>query len=512
MAVARVVNLVTGILSVFILIKTLGMDLFAAWAVLLGGGAAFAALDPGMPLTVIRFVSEASGHGDRNRVDSILTNVYAITLIAYGIGFCLLHPFSACLAGWLKLPATQWFSAGTLLTLTYGMVAARALMNPGVATLYALSYFREVAIISFLQAFLSNTFAWGAAILTGRLELVLISYWGTQAVVVFIANRFARHLVRWRITPSHINLATIKKMLMYGLRVQLNEWMLFFNFQYNKMMLAGWVGLAAVAPYELANRGGMALRSIPSSGLDTVMPKASVDHAQGVKLWPCYLNSLKIGINCAILFLVIPATVAPLFMHALGGTVGVMASSAFIIMIAGIIINILALPAKLLLQAMSLEKALVKTSLLTILMNIALTLLFVTHWGVNGAAAASAIAMLTGGIWITGIFHSHMGMRMTETMRNHMRKLWPILIVCPVWMAAAFFIQPLLPPSQLCSLAASGILYAICAACLYPFLFMTGWYRLSDQIFLWGRFQFKLDEPDECCLPWKKQFTEKLQP
>jgi len=93
MMAARVFSIVIGLAGIPVLLSQLGMDNFAAWAVLLGGSLAFYTLEMGMTPTVVKFLAE-SDDSDNDGVSSIISNATALLVISFTSAGILLFVFA----------------------------------------------------------------------------------------------------------------------------------------------------------------------------------------------------------------------------------------------------------------------------------------------------------------------------------------------------------------------------------------------------------------------------------
>jgi O-antigen/teichoic acid export membrane protein len=435
----RMVNIAVGLLTIPVLIRYLGGDGFAAWAILLATGAAFALLEVGMGPTAVRFLSLPARDQNWNEGRRLLARVWILLGLTFGTGFLATLWFAAPFAAWLGLPGTRIFSAEASVYLVFGAAAARALLQSGTLVLFAARRFVAVSIVSLLQPLTSNIAAMLVAWQFGRLDLTLIAFWGAQLGVLGMTFLLTRPMSVPRFGPGTLDVARFRELFRYGLANQMEGWAQFINFQFDKFIVAGLVGLWAVAPYEVANRAVAALRSIPASGADTFLPTAMTRQADKEQTWTWYLASSRIAAYGVCVFMLAPMAIAPVFLYAWTGEMGYVGRWAFVALSIGAMASVLSLPAATLAQAEGRPNLQGRAAALAILVNVPLSLLLVVQWGLVGAAIGTAAAMLVSAVLLVAGVHRHFGRPVAATLRV-LAGFWPLLLVGLCWGGLTYFL------------------------------------------------------------------------
>jgi len=353
MMMARLVNMGVGLVSIPILIHYLGGTGFAAWAILLALGVAFSLLEIGTT-TVVRFLVLPAAKCDWMEVRSLLGSVWILLVINFGIVLCILLWIADSIAAWLRLPHTEIFTASECIYAIFVATALRAFLQCGTQTLYAGQQFFQIAVISLLQPLLSNIAAILTAWLFGRLDFTMLAYWSIQVFVVGIVFFRYRHHCIPRFSYEAIRFSRLWDIWSYYTKTQLHQWAQFVNFQVDKFIIAGLVGLWAVAPYEVANRSVLALRSVPASGEGVFLPMAVKNSTSAEEAWKWYAQSTRFAAYGMCVFMLAPLAVSPVFLYAWAGEMGYVGSGAFVALIIGAMANMLALPAATLIQPVGL--------------------------------------------------------------------------------------------------------------------------------------------------------------
>ena len=438
MSATRVVNILLGVLMIPVLIRYLGGEGFAAWALFLSIGTAFSILDTGMPSSVIKHMAVCLDENDKPRANQVLTNALVFLFAMYIAFLPVIFWLAKPVVTWLRLPNGVEISAKALFVFVFASVALRSLLMGGTYTFYSARMFHTIAIISFCQSFLSNCGAIIAAYWSRRLDLSLEVFWGIQLAVVGFAFLRARHVFRWKFQVTSLNLKLLRQLTAHGFKVHVSNWTQFVNFQFDKLIIAGFVGLWAVAPYEVANRSVLALRSVLASGIEAFLPSATINAEEKLRAWGLYQKMTKLTVYGVVFFLIAPLTIAPMFLYAWTGEMGIYARWIFVALILGVVANITVLPSAIMVQAAGHAEIQTKSAIFSVILNIPLSLLFIQIWGSVGAAIGTGIA-LVGSAWLLFYStHRYYGKDMAGTLNEFWYKVWPALIACLVWALFSF--------------------------------------------------------------------------
>ena len=436
---ARLISMAMGIIAIPFLLHYLGSTAFAAWALLLALAAGFALLDMGAPAVIVRYLAAPAAAGNWQQARSMLGAVWVLLALSFGTGLMVTLWAAEPLSAWLRLPDTALFAARETVCIVFVASMLRAFLATGTYTLYAARQFSVTARIAVLQPLLANLAAIFTALGSGRLDLTLLAYWSVQLGVLGVNFVASRGLCQPRFDGAARSLPRLREMCAYGLKARVDQLAQFINFQFDKFIIAGFVGLWAVAPYEVANRCVLALRSIPASGVETMLPGAVVLQTEPGDTVSWYFASTRIAVYSVCIFMLAPLAVAPVFLYAWTGEMGYYGRWVFAALIAGAIAGVLTLPAAILAQATGHEDLPAKSAALSILFNIPLSLLLVLKWGPVGAAVGTGIALLLSAMQLFRSVHAHFGWRVSATLRT-IAHLWPPVLVCVCYGALTYWI------------------------------------------------------------------------
>jgi O-antigen/teichoic acid export membrane protein len=429
MTAGRALNLGLGFVMVPLLIRQLGGEGFTAWALLLSCSAVFSVLDVGIPTAFRREAAVALRSGDGAGLGRLIsTAVMAVTPI-YAVLTPLVIVQAPWLAHWLKLSDGEVLSASGSIVFVFLTVALRSILRLGFDLLYAAGDFRAVGILATTQAFLSNAAATAAASLSGRLDIALVCFWSAQLAIAAVGVWVAHRRLPVRPRFSRVGPASARRFLRFGIKVQFQDWAQAVNFQFDKFVILSHVGLGAVLVYEVANRTVLALRSLPAAGMDTFLPGAAVKapDREALRVW--YSRTVRLAAYSVALFVIAPLAVAPVFLSAWVGEIGHASRWAFTALAFGTAANLLAFPSATLLQAMDKAGLQARASLVSMLLNVPLSLCLVRLWGVDGAAIGTAIAMASAAVLLVRDAHRALGVACSTTVREIGKQMWPVYAV-----------------------------------------------------------------------------------
>ena len=428
---ARLVNMVVGLAMIPLLIHSLGGHGFATWTILLSCAAVFNELQLGMHTALVRAVAIA----DRSEPatvarlwSSAAAFLVAIHLLALPLIFLLARP----LGRWLRLPDIGPWHPGTAIVVVFLAVGARAVLVTGMFSLFAATRFRSVAALSLAQAMTSNVAATLIAWRSRDVAATLLGFWAAQLLVVGAGFFIARNM-GWRPRPTLVSGSLIRELLGYGVRVQLAEWAQIVNFQFDKFVIVRLLGLWPAALYEVSNRSVLALRSIPSGGMDTFLPVATQRSAGDVDGNGAARRMALVALYGIVLFFAAPLVVAPVFLYAWVGEMGYVSRHVFAYLVVGAATNLLALPLATLAQAAGRPEVQARAAAASILLNIPLSLTLVRIWGVEGAALGSSIAMVLGMGVLLREARIALGQGVVSTVAGTMGRHWPLALACLAW-------------------------------------------------------------------------------
>jgi O-antigen/teichoic acid export membrane protein len=459
---SRVFALGIGLLGVPILLSSLGPAGFAAWAVLMGASVVFYSLELGMPPTLVRYLAREGWAG--RAADEAVSSAAALLAVVYVAALGLVALGARPAAEWLRLPSTPLLSPARMIVFVCGMVALTSMLKLGLCGLDAVGRFRMVAMLGGVQSGLTNGAAWVVAVRTRRLDLVVITYWAVHLAVACASAVISRRLVPWRLRARGVSAARMLALLRHGFFLQCSSLVYLAHFQLDRSLISAFAGLPEVARYEIGVRPAQVLRSLPASSFRTFLPAvARADPAEARNL---YLDMTRTAGHAAVLFLVLPLTVAPYFLFAWAGEIGYHGRWVFFFLALALTADLVAAPVSNMLQALGRTSMESRFALSGLLVHAAAAAVLVGRFGKSGSAAACAIGLLCAHGAFIFAFHRLMGWRVAETASALWLEFRAALMICAANAVVAAVVRPWVIVSRWYMLPAAGLLYAAGACAL----------------------------------------------
>jgi O-antigen/teichoic acid export membrane protein len=424
----RAMNLIVGLAMIPMLVHFLGGLEFATWAVLLSSSIVFAQLHLGIP-TALAFEVAVTARSKPELVSRLWSSAAVFLAGVHAVLLPVVVTMAPRIGEWLRLPNVGTWPPGVVLVFVFLCVAARSVLLTGSAILLGFFHFRRAAAFALAQALLSNVAASAVAAVTGHLAETLAAFWTVQlavAAAAFVGARRTGARPAARLMVSGL----ASRLLRTGLTFQIAEWAQTINFQFDKFVIVRVLGLWPAALYEVANRSVLALRSIPASSTETMLPIAAHHAATGGSTLGQTRRLMLLALHGALLFCAAPCAVAPVFLYAWVGEMGYVSRYVFVWLAVGAAANLFALPIATLTQAAGHPRVQASAALCSIAVNVLLSVTLVHVWGVPGAAFGSSLAMLLGTAVLVRQARGTLGAEVTATLRLALVRHLPVIAAC----------------------------------------------------------------------------------
>ena len=392
----RMITMAIGLLGLPILMSTLGLLQFGAWAVLLGGTFAFGTLELGMSSAVMRWTTLAlmpeSERFGAHDINAIMSNSLACAVAVFALAGIPLFTLADPLAAWLNLPATEWFSAGQCIIIVYSTVTIMALLRCTVAPILAARRMDVHAGFITLQSIVGAAATWGVAWSTRRLDMVLVANAVAIITVQVFAALWTRRRMPWRLAPGTLDMGLARAMLSYGIALQFSDLSTFVMYQFDKLIISGVVSPVEVTHYEVASRSAQALGSISSAPFIAFTPSLTERHGRREDPSADLLRMLRLTVLGTGFFLLLPLAVSRLGLFAWVGQIGYHAAATFALLALSVISTTLIMPLSISAQAMGRASMEFTRAAAAMIINVPASVLLISAYGKEGAALGTLIA------------------------------------------------------------------------------------------------------------------------
>ncbi|MEZ5964084.1 MAG: lipopolysaccharide biosynthesis protein [Planctomycetota bacterium] len=432
---ARVLATLAMLVSVPLLLRALGEAGFAAWAVLHGSASLLGLCEFGATPTLVRYLATPIRDGDRARVDTVLSSAFLPLVPVVAAVVALAWPLAVPLAGWLRLPDTPWLDAVAMLRLTLTAVGVQTLLGVLLAPAQAAQRFVLAAALAAGSTVSATAVAVGVALASERLDLALVAFLATRLLSLAAAIACVRvRVCAYSLRPRLVRRPVARQLFRHGGMLQVSQLCEFVNAQFDKLIIPGFVSLAAVAPYEAACRALFGVRGFPVAAVSVLLPAAAHRHDRGDDLSALYVRASRVAALGVALCLLAPWAVAPLLFRAWVGDAGDAAATLFALLLPGIAMNVYTAPVSTVLQASAGAGLQAAVSAGALALNAALSLLLVGRFGVAGAAAGTAVSMVATSLGYLWLFHRRLGVPLVTTLGSSLRPLLPLLpLLAAMW-------------------------------------------------------------------------------
>ena len=281
-ATGRIAAVLVWILLTPPILRALGTEGFAVWALFFALTGYFAALDLGFVQGTLRHVAAARERGAHREAGAFAT-LGLLGFLALGVVWMALALLlRAPLLRWLHIPPAQSGAAGFAVLAGAAVFTLAGCANVTLATLQGYDRFGLANLVSLLV-----TLQQAAGIL-----VVLRRGWGLWGLVTNVGVGWsfgfllglvvvARALPAFRWGGVRASLAHARQALAFGGPMQLASLMAVVHAQADKFLLPVFVTLAAVTPYELGARVLGSVITFPQLLLLAMLPAAAALHSAG---------------------------------------------------------------------------------------------------------------------------------------------------------------------------------------------------------------------------------------
>ncbi len=261
-------------------LEVLGVEGFAIWSLFFALTGYLSALDLGLVQGTLRHVAAARARGAHDEAGAFATLGVLGFLVLGALWLALLLCFGDLVLHVLRIPAA------------HAQAARFALVAGGAA--FALAGVANVVMVV-AQACgrfdLANGIAVAISLIQGTgILVVLHGGWGLRGLVWSMCLAWAAGIglgvvllgikvpeFRWR--SPRASMAHVKPALAFGGAMQLAAIFSALHLQLDKFLLARFVALAAITPYELGSRVALSASAFPQLLLLAVLPTAAAFHA-----------------------------------------------------------------------------------------------------------------------------------------------------------------------------------------------------------------------------------------
>ncbi len=284
-ASGRVVAVLVWLLFTPAILRALGAEGFALWALFFALTGHFAALDFGLVQGTLRHVAASRERGAHAEAGAFATLAVLGFVILGVLWLAVTLGFEGAVMAWLRVPAADDSGARFAMVAGAGVFVVAGFANVLMAVAQGYGRFdlaNRVALVLTAQQALG-------------IPIVLHNGWGLQGLVVNVGLGWVlggvlgvgvlrRSVPEFRWRSPRASMLHLREALTFGGPLQVANVLWTINLNLDKFLLARLVALAAVTPYELGARVVAAALSFPQLLLLAVVPAAAAMHASEDKM------------------------------------------------------------------------------------------------------------------------------------------------------------------------------------------------------------------------------------
>ncbi len=416
------------------LLRHIGTSGFGIWAVLLSFNGLTALADFGVMGTLTKHVSEHYTRRDYVSLNRVINAGIVMFSIIAIVGVVIVNLSAEFLISVFfhqaHLPAVQLEASIRFLSIA---IALNLLAFP------------FSSVISGLQRLDLTNLLWGLNALVAAVAAALFvkldkGIPGLVAAIVltsatiFLLNVILawRLLPQLRIRPARVRRKDIKALSVFSLKVYVVQMATTVYFHTEKLLLAYFVGPAAVGWYEIANDLAVKLRNAPALLMTPLMPAAAELEARGddARTSELYYRAHKYVGFIGIAMFIVVALLGRQFVDLWLGP-GFSATARALIVLTGVHIgNLAAAPALFILIGRGNLRPAVRFAFAGMFGTLILSSFSISRWGFTGALYGTSLSVLGAAGYLVFMFHRETGFSLGRLIKIYVQPmLWGICVI-----------------------------------------------------------------------------------
>ncbi len=468
------------------ILRTLGVEGFAIWSLFFALTGYLSALDLGLVQGTLRNASAARARGAHEEAGAFAT-LGVLGFITLGfVWFALLWAFNGLALRVLHVPPEQSASARFALIAGGAAFALAGVANVMMAVAQAYGRFDVANRVAVAISLFQGLGLWIVLHFGFGLRGLVLSMGAAWTLGIGLASLLLRsnvpqfHWISWRRAK-----AQLREALAFGGPMQLAGIFSAIHLQLDKFLLAVYVALAAITPYELGARVAISASAFPQLLLLAVLPTAAAFHAaeDRARLRELYRRAGRFVLGAgAIVLAILLGAGDRLFMAWLGPGHEVSAGVLRVLAI-GFAVALATGMGTSLVRGVGRPDVEAWFAGMVVGSHLALSLWLVPLLGLRGALVAWVISNAAGAVFFLWRLSSLLRWSRREVLIEP--HLLPALAVAAGW-AAATALDRLLPaPAGAVAWVPAAVLVAVAASTVVAFLAATRYVDLGEVRHLW---------------------------
>jgi O-antigen/teichoic acid export membrane protein len=263
-----------------VLLDALGEDGFGFYAVVVAVVGYFAVLDLGLSVSLSRNVALYAAQDDRAAVRQLVT-IGVVTYVIVGLALApVLLLLDGPIVDALDLSGPLRADAPHVLWWSYALIFVTLSTSTFRSVLMGLQRMRVIAVAEVVsQVAFAVAVVWLLAAGHGLDGVLIATYARVGVATVLLATAARRHVSP--LFSLSVRRPVLTRVLSFGGWMQVNNLCSIVMLETDRILIGGFVNVAAVSRYEVANRLAMVVRLVPLQLVGALMPAATEVHAAG---------------------------------------------------------------------------------------------------------------------------------------------------------------------------------------------------------------------------------------
>jgi O-antigen/teichoic acid export membrane protein len=381
-----------------VLLTALGIERFGLWALLWAITGSLGLLDLRLSAAVTTLVAQAVARGEERGltrlVSAALAFYFALGILEVGVAILCIR--SPAFLGWIPTPLRE--EARPAIVWAVVVFATNSLTSVFTGLLYSVQRFDVVAKISVGLTLTRAVLLISIALSGGGLRELLFA----EGVIACLNCVICVWAVRQQLPDLPLfglpSSAALRELIRFGGKLQIAHAAYLVTFHADKLLLSAFLGLAAVAYYDLGSKIALFMRGIPLLLVSATGPVASVMQATGERsrLSEFYFQGTRALVFAATPLWVFTMTGAGAILLAWAGVTAPEARQAVWLLAIGFYLNLVSGMANSVAVGMGKPELEMRRSLLAGSLNLLLSAALIPLIGFSGAPLGTAIALAIG--------------------------------------------------------------------------------------------------------------------
>lgn len=401
---SQVLGFLTPFILTPIIISYIGVTEFGIYALVLGFLGTFGLFDLSMSASFVKFISEHYNKKEFSELNNVINTGFYFYILFSALCAAAGFVFADIIISIINIPpeltATALFALRISLVIFFLANSTTIFISILVSLqkMYLnsiIGIFINLLNVAGILLFLYNGYGL-RGILVSNLATVIISV----GVSIYLAKR---ELPEMRLLSTRWSLPSFKKMSKFGLQMQVSRLSAFATEKYDEFLLGFFSALSSVTYFNLAGRVTRMGKFVPLQLFQQVAPVAAELNAKEdkAKLLSLFNEATKYLTFSSIPVFVYIFAFSDLIIFAWMGDGYEMTSYLIKILAAGQLVNlIISAPGNSIIPNLGYPKYLMYEGLISLFVNLILSLIFIKYFGIVGAAIGNTVSTVIASIYI----------------------------------------------------------------------------------------------------------------